>query len=449
MALEFYLLCHFIVIFISYLKEPSNILMTRKNILSQLPDKDVTIIGAGIIGICCALSLLKRGISVRIIEKAGIADATSYGNAGVVSPWSCIPQSMPGIWKAIPGMLLDSNSPLSIHPKHFLNFLPWGMRFINVGNTEKKAEKISIAMHALNDQSIDLYQDYLSGTGQESLLTDSWAIHAHRKANAVEMSDLGIQLRLNVGANIEIVDGPTLQDIEPALSKQYKTAVLIKGQARTVNPGKLAKSLAEKAIALGADFQSLSVNSLTPQENKSWDINTEQGTFNAKKVIVAAGADSMQLLKPLGINIPLEQERGYHIEFHDPQVSLSHSVMDAEYKFISSSMEAGIRSAGTAEFAGANTPPNYQRAEMLKALTKQMIPDIQIGETKKWMGVRPSFPDSLPCLCELPDLKGLFTAFGHSHYGLSMGPKTGEILADLVTNTDSDTDITPYRIERF
>jgi len=225
--------------------------MTTTN---KLPPKDVTIIGAGIIGICCAISLLKRGISVRVLEKDGIAEATSSGNAGVISPWSCIPQSMPGVWKDVPGLLLDSNSPLSISPQHFLKFLPWGIRFMNVGRTAKKAEQISIAMHALNAQSINLYQSYLVGTGEEGLLKDSWAIQAHRKANAVSMSDLEIQLRLNVGAEIEIVDGEVLQDIEPALTSEYLSAVLIKGQARSINPEKLGKTLAEKAIILGADF---------------------------------------------------------------------------------------------------------------------------------------------------------------------------------------------------
>ncbi len=417
--------------------------------MNKLPPKDVTIVGAGIIGICCALSLLKRGLSVRVIEKDGIAEATSSGNAGVISPWSCIPQSMPGTWKQIPGLLMSSNSPLSISPSHFLKFIPWGLKFINAGNTPKKAEQLSIAMYGLNAQSIELYKSYLAGTGEEALIKDSWAIHAHRKENLPSMSDLAVRLRTNIGADIEIVDGEALQKIEPALSTEYKGAILIKGQARTVDPEKLGKTLADKAKALGADFQTLSVRNLKPLEDNTWLIETEQGSLHAEKVIIAAGSESMTLLSSLNVKVPLEQERGYHIEFLNPQVSLNHSVMDVDYKFISSSMEGGIRSAGTAEFSGSNTPPNYQRAEMLKAMTKKMLPKLQIGETKKWMGVRPSFPDSLPCLCELPKFKGLFTAFGHSHYGLSMAPKTGEILADLITNTHSDINLEPYSIERF
>ena len=417
--------------------------------LENLPTKEVTIIGSGIIGICCALSLLNRGVSVRILERSHIEEAASYGNAGVISPWSCIPQSMPGLWKTVPSMLLDKEGPLSIHPLHFLKFVPWGIRFLKAGYSPKKVEKISLAMNALNVSSIDLYQDYLNDTGFNYLLKDSWAIHAHRYNDAVSLSDLGVQLRLNLGAEIEIANEHELHTLEPALSKEFKAALLIKEQARTVNPGKLVQVLSEKVKKLGAEYQIASVQKILPADDRQWILETDEGQLHCDKVIVAAGASSMSLLQPLGINLPLEKERGYHIEFKDPQVSLQHSVMDAEYKFISSSMEGGIRSAGTAEFYGSKTAPNFKRASLLKELTKRMLPDLQEKQTSQWMGVRPSFPDSLPCLCELPEHQGLYTAFGHSHYGLSMAPGTGEIIADIITRQESKINLEPYHLNRF
>lgn len=417
--------------------------------LENLPAKDVTIIGGGIIGVCCAISLLKRDFSVRILEKSQIENAASYGNAGVVSPWSCIPQSMPGIWKKVPGMLLDREGPLSIHPLHFLKFLPWGIRFLNAGNSVHKVEKTSLAMNALNACSIDLYQSYLSGTGFEHLLQESWAVHAHRAANAFSLSDLSVKLRRKVGADIEVVSAQELRAIEPALSKEFKSALLIKDQARTVNPGKLTHVLTEKAIKLGADIQTASVGQLIQSDSNSWRLRTDIGDLQCRNVIIAAGANSMSLLKPLGVYLPLEKERGYHIEFNDPEITLNHSVMDADYKFISSSMEGGIRSAGAAEFFGSKVAPNFKRASLLQMLTKKMLPDLKEKQIKQWAGVRPSFPDSLPCLCELPRHEGLYAAFGHSHYGLSMAPGTGEVIADLVTKSKPKIDVEPYHLNRF
>ncbi|MGH1427379.1 MAG: NAD(P)/FAD-dependent oxidoreductase [Arenicella sp.] len=417
--------------------------------LDNLPSKEVTIIGSGIIGICCALSLLKRGITVRLIEKSSIEEAASFGNAGVVSPWSCIPQSVPGIWKKVPGMLLDADGPLNIHPLHALKFLPWGIRFLRAGNSLEKVEKTSIAMNALSAPSIDLYQQYLNGTRFGHLLKESWAIHAHRHSDAVSLSDLGVKFRLNLGAEIEIATEQELQQLEPALSRDFKAALLIKEQARTVNPGMLVEVLSKKAKELGADFQSASVQRVTPTDDQHWLLHTDTGTLSCEKVVIAAGANSMNLLQPLGFHLPLERERGYHVEFNNPQVTLQHSVMDAEFKFISSSMEGGLRSAGTAEFSGAKVKPNFKRASLLKKLTKKMLPDLQEDQSTQWMGVRPSFPDSLPCLCELPQHQGLFTAFGHSHYGLSMAPGTGEVLADLITNTVPAMNLNPYHPDRF
>ena len=157
----------------------------------------------------------------------------------------------------------------------------------------------------------------------------------------------------------------------------------------------------------------------------------------------------MELLGPLGVQVPLEAERGYHLLFRDPGVSLSHSVMEVEDKFVTSSMETGVRSAGTAEFAGLDAPPNYARARMLAGQTKRMLPGLNTDDTEEWMGVRPSLPDSLPCIDEVRGRPGLFTAFGHSHYGLGMAPMTGRIVADLVTKTPPNFDIAPYSSTRF
>ncbi|MDH3475683.1 MAG: FAD-binding oxidoreductase [Rhodospirillales bacterium] len=409
---------------------------------------EVTVVGAGIVGICCTLSLLEKGVAVRLVDRAGAAEGASSGNAGVVSPWSCVPQSLPGLWPSIPKWLLDPEGPVSIRWPYLPRVLPWAAKFLRAGRSDRIAA-IAEAMDALNRPNVDLYRHHLAGTGHEGLLRDSWYIHAYRDADGADLRDIAWRLRQERGAPIELVDGATLREVEPALSSDYKAAVLIKDQARALAPGRIGKVLAEKAKAMGAEILQEAVRRLVPGDAGSWRVETDHGAFETGKLIVAAGAWSSDLLKPLGVRLPLEPERGYHLVFRNPGVTLSHSVMDVHRKFVVSSMEMGLRSAGTAEFAGLDAAPDYRRARIFERLTKRMLPDLDTRDTEEWMGVRPSFPDSLPCIGEVPGHPNLYAAFGHSHYGFGMAPNTGRIVADLVTGGGTSIDIGPYRVGRF
>lgn len=410
--------------------------------------KEVTIIGAGIVGICCALSLLERGISVRLLDKSDPAEAASYGNAGVISPWSCVPQSVPGLWKSIPRWMLDPEGPVSIRWRYLPRLLPWAFRFLRAGRA-KEIPAIADAMEALNRPSVDLYRHHLSGTGHEHLVRDSWYIHIYRSPDGADLDSLRERVQMERGAPVDVLNGDELREVEPALSADYRSAIVIRDQARAVNPGALGKALAQKAVRMGAEIQRNAVHRMNRTADGQWRLETEQGVLEASNIVIAAGPWSLQLLDPLGIRIPLEYERGYHLEFRDPGVKLNNSIMDVEHRFVTSFMEGGVRSAGTAEFAGLDAAPNYNRAKVLKPLTKRMMPGLNTDDTVEWSGVRPSFPDSLPCVSKLAGHNNLFAAFGHGHYGLSMAPKTGQVIADMITDTSPNVDVTPYSADRF
>ena len=415
---------------------------------AQKDTNDVIIIGAGIVGICCALSLIEKGLSVVLIDRDEPGQGASYGNAGIISPWSIIPQSVPGIWKQIPSMLLNKNGPLSVKASYFPKLIPWGIKFLKNGNTQQ-VDKASTAMDLLNHSNIELYQKHLTGTGHENLIQDSMYVHAFRNPVDASLDGLGYKIRAEKGANLEKIDQQELQRLEPALSDTFKAAILIKGQARALSPGKIAKVLAHKAQNLGVKIIKANVEILSSSENNNWEVVTNLGRFNSRKIVLSAGAWSMQLLKPLGIDLPLAAERGYHLEYPNSEITLNNSVMDVDNMFVASSMENGLRVAGTAEFAEVDAPPNEERIKSLKMHAKIMLPDLKEDSIKTWMGARPSFPDSLPVLDELKNHKGLFTAFGHAHYGLMMAPKTGQIIADLVTENTNNIDLSAFSTERF
>ena len=416
--------------------------------MNKLPQDDATVIGAGIIGVCCALNLAERGLNVTLIDPEPPCSLTSHGNAGVISPWSCVPQSIPGLWKSLPKWVLDPKGPVSIRKKYLLKFLPWAIKFLKAGNLSK-LDYISNAMLAISNNSVENYRELLKGTGCDGLIKDAYYVHVYRNKSSASLSQLSWQLREKRQVPIELVDANELQKLEPNLSKTFKAAVLIKGQGRATDPSLVGRAIFNKAMSLKVNVINSKVHFFKPNPGNSFDIQLENSIHSTKNIVIAAGVWSSKLLEPFKIKIPLESERGYHLVCKNPGIKINHSIMDADRKCVASLMDNGVRIAGTAEFAGLNAPPDYKRAKIFKSIIKEIFPKINTFNTVEWMGSRPSFPDSLPCLGEIPSLPGVFAAFGHSHYGLSMAPNTGKIIADCVTNKKTDISLEPYRIDRF
>lgn len=407
----------------------------------------ITILGAGAVGICTALSLAERGAQVRLIDRTDPGQETTFGNAGVISPWSFIPQALPGTWKKIPGLLLGKYRPLSVRPSYWPKMVPWGLSFLRNG-ADSRVQEIADAMEPLCAPSIDLYRRHLNGTGAESLIQDSLYVHAFRNVGDDVLNAIDYRIRREKGAQLELVGEQELRRFEPALSKEFKAAVLIHGQARALAPGRVAEVLAQKAAGLGVDIVHDRVTSLK-RENGSWQIQCETADYSAGNVVITMGAWSAELLKPLGITVPLAAERGYHIELPDPGIKLNHSIMDVDAKFVASSMTDGLRVAGYAEFGAVDAPADQRKKDRILAQAKSAFPDMNEKDASFWMGRRPSFPDSLPMIGEFSGHEGLYAGFGHSHYGLMMAPKTGELLADFLTGRKPNLDCSPYRTGRF
>ncbi len=417
----------------------------------KLPDttsREAIVVGAGIVGICAALALQDKGFTVSIIDRDGPAEGASYGNAGVISPWSCVPQSMPGLWKQVPKWLLDPEGPLAVRWSYLPRLTPWLLKFFQAGAAHR-LPAIADAMLAVNQPSVELYRQLLAGSGEEGLLRECLYLHVSRTAGGADPNDLSWQLRRERDVPFEVLKQGEVQELEPELSPHIKSAIAIKQQGRTVNPGRLGKLLAARAEARGARFVRARVMRIVPATDGTYRIETDQGEQRARTVILAAGAWSVRILEALGVRVPLEAERGYHLIFRNPGLSLSHSILDADHKFVASSMEMGVRSAGTAEFAGLDAAPNYRRARVFVRHTKSLLPKLNTDDCEEWMGARPSSPDSVPYIGPVPGHPGLYCGFGHGHLGLTGAPMTGRMLAALVSGEPLNMDMAPYRLDRF
>ena len=218
-----------------------------------------------------------RDFDVTVIDRDGPAEGASYGNAGVISPWSCVPQSLPGLWKSVPKWLLDPEGPLSVRWSYAPQMFSWLLKFLQAG-APQRLPAIADAMLAVNQPSVDLYRQYLAGSGEEALVENCLYLHVYRNANAANPDDLPWRLRRERGVPLEFLKNGEVQELEPEISPEFKSAVVVKQQGRTVNPGRLGKVLAALAEDRGARFLRARVDRIVPDANGGYRIETDQGS---------------------------------------------------------------------------------------------------------------------------------------------------------------------------
>jgi D-amino-acid dehydrogenase len=410
--------------------------------------KTVTVIGAGNIGTCCAIYLQRLGLKVTLIDRVAPGESCSSGSAGVLSSWSCTPDSVPGIASSVPGWLLDPEGPLAIRWRYLPRVMPWLLKFMRAGRADR-IPAISDAMFALNNPTVELYKDLARAAGVTELIRDSSYLYVYRKPDAFNPEGLSWRLRREHGARMDFLGDGEVQEVEPEISPAYHSAVVVHNQGHTINPARLVQSLAEHFEQQGGRILRGEVKHLTGSPGGPVTMNTTIGELASDFVVIAAGAWSHRLTAQLGCMVPLETERGYQMTFANPGVSLNHTVMEARRKFVATAMEMGVRCAGTAEFAGLEAPPNPRRASVLAKLGKELLPNLNTVEATNWMGHRPVLPDSLPAVGPLPGHPNVLAAFGHGHTGLTAAPMTGRIIAGLIAGMPLSVDVTPYRPDRF
>ena len=416
--------------------------------VSDLREIDNLIIGGGIVGVCCARQLQLRGEKVVIADRIPIGEGCSHGNAGVLCTWSVDGAASEGMWKDLPRWIMDPLGPVSLKFSYFPRLIPWLLKFFSSAGPDERAATAD-ALFTLNNPTVDLYRQLIQGSGHEDLVIDSHYVFVARNAAKVNVNANAYQARAQRGAPVRALTQEDIRELEPDLSTEYVGGVAVGGHGRVTNPGRLTKLIGEMVMNDGGEFLLDEVRDIQPSEEGGATVTVSGETIHAKQLIVAAGAWSHQVAKNFDLDVPLEGERGYHMEFANPGVKLNNSVCDVDRKYVASSMEGGIRCAGTSEFNSLDAEPDWRRADIMKTLGKAMLPGLNINEGTPWMGHRPALPNSVPIVSQAPTQPGVFFAFGHGHYGLSAAPMTGRILAGLATGERMNLDLAPYSLERY
>lgn len=409
---------------------------------------DVIVLGGGIIGVSTALHLQQRGRSVALVERhAGVAQETSYGNAGIIERASVEPYVFPRQFGKILKYAFNRSSDARYHFTALPFIAPWLWRYFRA-SAPQQAEHTARAALPLIERCLSEHEALMAASGAGHLLRKVGWIQLfsseRRRKDAVHHAEVAREFGL--GATMLDADG--LRKLEPHIHG-VRGGVHLADPGLISDPAALVEAYAALMIAQGGRLLQGDARSLE-QTAAGWQVQTTSGRLEARDVVVALGPWAPDVIGTLGYDLPVGIKRGYHMHYA-PQgaASLTRTVLDTDGGFCLAPMSRGIRLTTGAEFGLRDTPPTPVQVDQCEPMARRLFPLAERRDATPWMGLRPCMPDMLPLVGRGARHKGLWFNFGHQHHGLTLGPVTGRLLAEMLTGEVPFTDPRPYGAERF
>lgn len=409
--------------------------------------RHVVVIGAGIVGISSAIWLRRAGVDVTVIDRGAPGTGTSHGNGGVLAACAMVPVTAPGMIRKAPGMLLNSDFPLFLRWSYLPRLLPWLRQYLGAAN-DADTRRIAQGLTPITSDAVEQHKALADDLGLGDWVNDSDYCFAYANRTAFEAESYTWSLRRDAGFVPEFISGPDVQDYEPALGPEITFIAKMKQHGFIRNPGGYVRVLAKAFTDMGGTLMEAEVKDVSLTDGKLTSVLTTQGPVPCDDLVLATGVWSKPMMAKLGINVPLEAERGYHIVFENATGAPKRPLMIASGKFVSTPMDQGLRCAGIVEFGGLDAGPSKAPLDLLRRQAKKAFPHLEYTNEIEWLGHRPAPSDSLPLIGQIGESR-VFTAFGHHHIGLTGGPKTGRLIAGLITGERTNTDLAPYHPQRF
>ena len=407
---------------------------------------EVIVIGAGVIGLTIALTLADEGRRVVIIDPEMPGSGASHGNAGTVADYATTPVGTPDVLRALPRLLTSRSSPLAIHRPSVLTLLPWLVRFLQQSLPAKsRANAASLAL--LLRDAAPLWRALTQRIAATSLLRDRGCLYLYATMAEALAADPGLAARRAFGVTVDRIDPAALAALEPGLPPMAGGAAHFHSALFITDPGAMMAALTRAARAAGVEVMRGRAEKL---ERTAVGVSVKGPGLlrTAKVVVIAAGARSRALALQAGDRVPLDTERGYHLEWDMATPPLTRPACPVAQGFYFCPMAGRLRVAGTVELGGLNAPPSPHRLARLAEGARKMFPEL--GEpSRTWMGFRPSMPDSLPVIGPSKGGAQVIHAYGHGHIGLTLAPRTAAMVADLIAGRDPGPAITPCLPNRF
>jgi D-amino-acid dehydrogenase len=443
-------------------------------------DPDVLIIGAGVIGLCSAYYLAERGCSVTIVERGTICnfrssdtrdlskdDGCSCGNAGLVVPSHSIPLASPGVVSQALRWMLDPESPFYIKPRLDFDLAMWLWQFARAAN--KRAVRAAIPiLRDLQRASRQLFAGLASAPDLEFGYSQQGLVSLFRTVDGLAHAAEEARLLRQHGLASEVLDADAVAEAVPAVGHDIIGGVRHMEDAH-VDPAAFVRGMARKVEALGVELRaSTEVEGFETADRPSTGsgrpvvqrVRTNKGDLAPAQIVLAAGAWAPQVAAELGVHLPIQAAKGYSITLPRPENGPNFPLYLGETRVVATPMGAGagrLRFAGTLELAGLDRSINRRRVEAIRRAARIYLPGLRDWEADSsaddgetvWAGLRPCSPDGLPLVGRVSRYDNLAVAGGHATLGLSLGPITGELVADVVMGETPRFDVALLDPDRF
>ncbi len=395
-----------------------------------------------------ALWLQRAGHAVTVVDRGIARDRASFGNAGVLASCAVVPLPVPGLLRKAPAMLLDPRQPLFLKWSHLPKLVPWLWRYMSHARPET-TRRIAEALAPITGDSLADHQALAAGTAAADFIRPSDYLFVYRDRAHYDGDAFGFSVRRSVGFDWKELEGDAWHDYEPIYSRDLSFAARFGNHGVIADPGAYLEALEGHFTSQGGKFIRGEVEDIFRADGRACGVRMQGETLEADAVVVATGAWSGKLSRKLGLNVPMETERGYHLELWQPSMMPRSPVMITTGKFVATPMNGRLRLAGIVEYGGLDAPPSKAPLALLRNHIRAVIPGLEWQDEQEWMGHRPVPADSIPLIGEVPGMAGAYVGFGHQHIGLTGGPKTGRLLAQLVSGQQPNIDLAPYSPARF
>ncbi|WP_233805021.1 NAD(P)/FAD-dependent oxidoreductase [Paraburkholderia sp. HP33-1] len=407
---------------------------------------DTVVLGAGIVGVSVAVHLQKRGRAVALIDRKQPGNETSFGNAGLIQREGVYPYAFPRGLGTLLRYARNQSPDVRYHADAILEVAPFLWRYWRNSHPAKHAE-IARSYATLIEHCVSEHRALAAEAGASALLRPIGWIKVFRRAAARDTETrLAERWHREYGVEFETLDAPRLQQLEPDLDKRLQGGLRYPQSDSVSDPNALVTAYARYFEALGGRFFFGDADTL----REGWQVDTREGAITAGSAVIALGPWSDRASTRLGYRLPLAVKRGYHMHYAPRRAArLNHPILDVEHGYVLAPMARGIRLTTGAEIALPEAAKTPVQLDAVEPIARTLFPLGERLDAEPWMGRRPCTPDMMPIIGPAKKHQGLWFAFGHAHHGLTLGPVTGRLIAEMMTGEETLVDPRPFRVERF
>jgi D-amino-acid dehydrogenase len=410
---------------------------------------DVAVLGAGMVGICAAIHLQKRGRSVVLVDRRGAAEETSYGNAGLIQREGIYPYAFPRDLPTLVRYAFNRGTGAYYHASALPGLASFLWQYWKNSRPARHAE-IARRYAALIEHCLSEHDALAEAAGALGLIRrDGWIKLFRTERERDTRFTEAEAWRREYGINFRALDAPALQQLEPHLAPVLSGALHWTDAASVGDPQALGLAYLKLFERLGGSFVQADARTLEPLA-EGWRLRGAHGPVSARAAVVALGPWSDLVIRPLGYGFPLAVKRGYHMHYRPAgEARLNYPLLDAEGGFFLGPMRGGIRITTGAEFALRDAPKTPVQLERVEPLARALFPLGERLDAQPWMGARPCTADMLPLIGQAPRHGNLWFAFGHAHHGFTLGPVSGRLIAEMMSGAAPFVDPAPFAPARF